>query len=243
MSVCDEEKVNVYFPIQLSDEAKETYEKMKSLGYNMFDINDPFYQDICTPFKTKNNTDIPLSARKDYIYNNEDSKCQSNCELASYLPNSLYINCTCSVKEEKKEEEQKFNGKKIYESFYDVLKYANFKILKCLNLTFNKNVFKHNFGNTIILSVFTIYFICLISYLIKGIEPLKSQIKEINVKPQEKNDDNNKIIINNAKIKNKINNNNIRKNKIFSNPKKKKKFNKVNLNKNKNLAYLIYKRL
>ena len=237
MSICDEEKVNVYFPIQLSEETKETYEKMKSLGYDMLDINSPFYQDICIPFKSGNNTDIPLSARKNYIYNNKDSQCQPGCQFSSYLPNSLYINCTCSVIEEKKEEEQKFTGKKIYESFYEILKYANFKILKCHNLIFNKNVFKNNFGNIIILTMFSIYFICMNSYMIKGIEPLKKEIKEINGKAIAKNDDKNKVIINNIKIENKNNNKNsnkniIYKNKIFSNPKKKKDSKKDNSNKN-----------
>ena len=37
---------------------------MKSFGYDMFNINDPFYQYICTKYATENNTDIPLSARK-----------------------------------------------------------------------------------------------------------------------------------------------------------------------------------
>ncbi|MBQ4229951.1 MAG: DUF2764 family protein, partial [Salinivirgaceae bacterium] len=42
-------------------------------------VNDKFYQDICTPYKTKNSTDILLTDRIDYIYNNEDTKCQINC--------------------------------------------------------------------------------------------------------------------------------------------------------------------
>ena len=46
---------------------------MKSLGYDMLNINDPFYQDICIPYKSENNTDILLSDRIDYIYNNQDS--------------------------------------------------------------------------------------------------------------------------------------------------------------------------
>ena len=41
----------------------------------MFDINDRFYQDICSPYTTKDNTDIILSDRINYIYNNNDIKC------------------------------------------------------------------------------------------------------------------------------------------------------------------------
>ena len=121
----------------------------KKLGYNMFNINDPFYQDLCTPYKTVNDTDIPLSARKDYIYNNKDSQCQSNCQFSSYLLNSLYINCSCNIeqKEEKGKGFKKFSGKTLYEIFYDVLKYANFNILKCHNLIFDKLILQKNIGN------------------------------------------------------------------------------------------------
>ena len=149
LSICNEEKVNIYFPLILSEETRNTYENMKKLGYNMFNINDPFYQDLCTPYKTENDTDMPLSARKDYIYNNKDSQCQSNCQFSSYLLNSLYINCSCNIeqKEEKGKEIKKFSGKTLYEIFYDLLKYANFKILTCYNLTFDIYIFKNNIGN------------------------------------------------------------------------------------------------
>ena len=132
------------------------------LGYNMFNINDPFYQDLCTPYTTNNNTDIPLSARKEYIYNNEDSKCQDNCHFSSYISNSLYVNCTCSIEQVEEKEVKKFSIKTLYESFYDVLKYANFEILKCYNLIFNINIFKNNFGNYITISFFLGNFLCLI---------------------------------------------------------------------------------
>ena len=46
LSICNEEKVNIYFPLILSEETRNTYENMKKLGYNMFNINDPFYQDL-----------------------------------------------------------------------------------------------------------------------------------------------------------------------------------------------------
>ena len=80
----------------------------------MFDINDPFYQDICIPYNYLNKTDILLSDRINYIYNNNDSQCQSNCQFTSYLSNSLYLNCTCEVVIE---DNNKFSGKKVYESF------------------------------------------------------------------------------------------------------------------------------
>ena len=60
LSICNEEKINLYIPLILSDETKAIYENMKSYGYDIFNINDSFYQDLCTPYKTENKTDIPL---------------------------------------------------------------------------------------------------------------------------------------------------------------------------------------
>ena len=212
LSFCEGYTINIYVKAELSEERKNIYEQMKSLGCDMLNINDPFYQDICTPYESSNNTDIILSDRINYIYNNEDSQCQSNCIFSSYLLNSLYLNCTCEVVEDNtKAEEIKFSSKKIYESFYDVLKYANFKILKCYKLIFNKKTFIKNIGSITIMIFFGIYLACLISYIIKGIEPLNNIIKKATLKKEENDKNNNNVIIFSRKdkvnktFKNKIN--------------------------------------
>ena len=210
LSIFDGENINIYVKLHLSEETKKIYENLKSMGYNMFDINDPFYQDICITYKSENNTDVILSDRINYIYNNKDSQCQPNCEFSSYLPNSLYLNCSCVFEEENNnKEETKFSGKKIYESFYDVLKYSNFKILKCYELVFKKNPFKNNIGSIIILCIFSFYCSCLIIYIIKGIIPLKNKIKDIIPKNEEN------------KLEDKIKENQINDEKVLSNPLKK----------------------
>ena len=97
LSVCSDVQVDIYVPVILSEEKQNLYNELQDLGYDLFDIENVFYQDICTPYKSENNTDILLSDRIDYIYNNQDSQCQNNCQFSSYLLNSSYINCTCNV--------------------------------------------------------------------------------------------------------------------------------------------------
>ena len=67
-----------------------------------------------------------------------------------------------------------------------------FKILKCYKLIFNKNTFIKNIGSITIMIFFGIYLLCLISYIIKGIEPLNNIIKKTSLKKEEndKNNDN-----------------------------------------------------
>ena len=226
LSICEGDTINLYIKIDLSEETKEIYESMKSMGYDMFNIKDPFYHDICIPYTYKNNIDILLSDRIDYIYNNKDSQCQSNCQFSSYLKNSLYINCTCAATDDIEDNIEHFNGKKLYESFYDVLKYSNFHVLKCYKLVFVKNVIIKNLGSIIILIVVFLYIFCLIFFIIKGILPLINKIKSIKEKSNEKFERNNELSIHKIQKDNKennpsqiINNNN---EKILMNPNKKK---------------------
>ena len=177
--------------MKLNNEMKEIYEK----GYNIFDLNDPFYNDICVPFTSSSNTDMLLSDRINNIYFNDDSSCQKNCNLTNYLSNSQYINCSCDFdtsKDLSAEKKDKFSTKKIYESFIDVLKYSNYKALKCYKLAFSINIFKNNKGNIIIISLFLIYLVGVIMYIIKGIKPLKNKYKkDLNSKDEAKNECNN----------------------------------------------------
>ena len=44
---------------------------MQEYGYDLFNINDLFYQDICTQYTSINGTDVLLSDRKNDFYDNE----------------------------------------------------------------------------------------------------------------------------------------------------------------------------
>ena len=95
LSYCSDNTINIYVKIDFSKETKKIYEELNSKGYDMHNINDPFYQDICIPYTYTNDVDILLSDRINYIYKNKDTQCQQNCKFSSYLLNSLYMNCTC----------------------------------------------------------------------------------------------------------------------------------------------------
>ena len=185
LSICSGVNINLYVPLKLSGETKNTAEEMKESGYNMFDINDKFYQDICSPYKSSVDSDILLSDRIDYIYNNEDSQCQDNCEFTNYFLGSRYINCTCLVEqdnrnENKEEKIDKFEAKTVYEMFYNVLKYSNYEVFKCFKLVFDKSALTKNIGSILIIVSFLLYLSCLLLYIIKGISPLKNKVKDFN---------------------------------------------------------------
>ena len=60
LSICDDEKIDIYIPVSLSEETEELHKDLLSYGYDLFNPQDSFYQDICTPYTTINGTDILL---------------------------------------------------------------------------------------------------------------------------------------------------------------------------------------
>ena len=54
LSICDNITIDVYIPLELSEKMNNLYNELKDLGYDLFDIESPFYQDICTPYKSEN---------------------------------------------------------------------------------------------------------------------------------------------------------------------------------------------
>ena len=75
------------------------------------------------------------------------------------------------------EKKDKFNTKKLYESFYEILIYSNYDILKCYKVLNNYKDNKGNIGIIISIIFLCIYLICLLFYIIFRINPLKKKLR------------------------------------------------------------------
>ena len=102
LSLCEGTDINLYFPIELNSKTQQLYEDLNKQGYDLFTIKDKFYQDICTPYKSENSTDILLSDRiNDFYYkNNNLTSCQENCDYSDYNKETKLLKCKCSVNTE-----------------------------------------------------------------------------------------------------------------------------------------------
>ena len=175
LSLCGK-NIDIYIPTILSEKTQHLYNELKELGYDLFDINSPFYNDICITFKSPEGTDVLLSDRVNNYFNNDDTSCQSNCKFSEYLMESQYLKCECDSKNSEIiiNKAASFSGKSLYQSFYDVLKYSNYKVLKCFNLAISLKSFSlKNIGSILTLAYFLFYLIFLIVYSVKGIKKLK----------------------------------------------------------------------
>ena len=207
----------IYIPIQLNEDTQKLYEDLKSQGYNLFDKNDKFYKDICTPYKSENGTDVLLSDRYNDFFTPNQLTCQANCEYSDYSPESQYLKCECDIVNDEKietKEPEKVTAKSIIKSFYDVLKYSNYKVLICYKLVFRKITFTKNLGSILTYLYFIGYFIALIIFSYRKFLYLREEIDKLF--KQEKNEENklkkdiNKDILVIYKTKDEINNDDLK---------------------------------
>ena len=74
---------------------------------------------------------------------------------------------------------EKFTTKKINERFFNVLKYSNYKVIKCYNLVFTRYFILNNIGSNIVFVFVAILLGCFIIFIIKGTNPLKNKLELI----------------------------------------------------------------
>ena len=94
LSNCTNIELNI--PVIFDEECKNLFHELQEYGYDLLDINDQFYQDICSKYKTKNGTDVLLVDRQNDFFNNNLS-CQDNCEYSSYSEKSTFLKCECKI--------------------------------------------------------------------------------------------------------------------------------------------------
>ena len=180
LSLCQSDTIYLYIPVDLDEELFVLYEDLQNYGYDLFNINDQFYTDICAPYSSEDGTDVLLSDRINYYYNGTYTTCQSNCGYSSFNLQNEYLICECKIIAEDIDinDFSKFS-KRFYKNFYDILKYSNYKTLKCYKLVFNLNYLKKNIGSFIVIFFFIGFLCCLIIFIFKRINPLLRDITKI----------------------------------------------------------------
>ena len=158
----------------LKGEVLALYKELNRQGYNLFNPDDDFYNNICTPYTSPNGTDLTISGRKKYYYDVFGIVCQDNCKFSDYSLENELLQCDCNtiVENIEPKKENKFNPKILYKSFYDILKYSNYKVLKCYELVFKKNSII-NKGSIVVIIYFSFYLAFLFIYIVKGTSYLK----------------------------------------------------------------------
>ena len=157
--------ISINVPVKLDKNIDLIYDSLAESGYDLFNENDSFYQDICSTYTTLNGTDMLLSDRKKDIFalSQNQSLCQIGCDFKYYNSTSKKAKCDCENKKEEKinnniKIDELFNKKEIAESFYNTLTNSNFQVLKCskLLLSFSK-IKNNNIGEISMIAILIIF--------------------------------------------------------------------------------------
>jgi len=205
----------------------------KKLGYNIFDLNDSFYNDICSIF-SYNNSDFSLSERKNLIDLSDEVLCLNGCNYSGYDIVTFRIICLCKIgsnindtdkSNTKNNDINKENNHLVtlLKQNMDISKSSNIKVVKCFRIIFRKNLFSQNYGFyimffLIIFNILTLIFSPL-STIEKTINEYCNQILNKMKEIYSSDSNNNKEIINKTKKENKktkINNSNPHENIILN---------------------------
>ena len=187
LSECSQDFFFMDIPIELKPDIELLYDLLSKAGYDLFNENSSFYNDICATYTTENGTDILLYDRRMDIYQStiNISLCQDGCNFQSYEKDSKKAKCQCSIQSESESineldlSEIKFDKNEMIDKFTEVIDNSNFRVLKCYNLLFKFNLFIKNIGS-IIMSVLLLIFIGLIiAYKFFSYRKLHLYISEI----------------------------------------------------------------
>ena len=184
LETCKDIPIIIQSPINLDANFDSIYIRLNSSGYNLLNLNDSFYSDICSTYTSESGTDICMSGRKTYVFdqNSNITFCQSGCSFISYD----YINkksiCECGIRKEEiitDVSKISFNTNEFVDNFYKTIENSNFLVMKCYKLVFSLKSLSNNKGGYFIFSLEFIFIILSIWNCIKGNKTLDKYIFEI----------------------------------------------------------------
>ena len=172
LNACKDVSINVKVPINLDENTQSIYDSLSQAGYNLFDLDDNFYNDICSTYTSDNGTDLTLADRKNIIYDNNGniSMCQESCIFQYYNLTTKKSECDCAVQTNEtiiNIDKINFENSNLASEFFDTLNNSNFRVLKCYKLVFSKKGQKNNKGSYMMSVLSLIFLILLFVYIIK----------------------------------------------------------------------------
>ena len=177
LSICKNISTTIKVKANLTEKEIELYEGLKEYGYNYFDSNDIFYNDICSRYTTKYGTDIILPDRKKLLEEqSHKSFCQGECIFINYDSKTNMARCDCPMQTENTTfdiNNMMFTENNVLNSFYITLSNSNFKVMKCYELLFSKKGQTNNYGSLILISIIMVFIILMILCFIFAERKLK----------------------------------------------------------------------
>ena len=224
--ITEDNYVDIYVPIKDFNLSNfNTAKYFAQQGYDIYNLNDNFYNDICSPVKFYEN-DLTLEDRLKDIYPSNIIICKGNCYYNGLdIENERFI-CKCNIN-------KKYSNRIEKKGLFDIedgnffsyfLDYLNYKIFKCYKLISAWSKINKNYSFYTIIIAFFILLILNLVFIAYNIPNKKAKmIKNFREQTEsKKNTQKKKIIVSNESNS-----------MILSAPTKKKKKKTIKISRNK----------
>lgn len=171
LKICEDMIITIDKYINMDKEQTDKYLDLLSKGYNMFDINDSFYTDVCSTYTTKYGSDIILSDRILDYYNGSIPVEYNNCEYSTFNIETKKITCQTKIETDFfKSIKNLFTTKKnnLFKDFLEVFTDSNISVIKCFSLFFSKKGQTLNYGSYLLMIFIVLFLINTIIFYHKG---------------------------------------------------------------------------
>ena len=139
-------------PLWLDEDYKKKVKELYEKNFNIFDIEQDFYSDICFPYHAVDfDADLTLEKRQRVFYYFNANLCEKSCTFIDLDLNSYQAICDCPVKtsidlDATKQDLFEFieaeDQKIVHEE-----KISNIKSMKCVKYVFTEDGFRGNWGS------------------------------------------------------------------------------------------------
>ena len=178
LNICNDMKINITKNLNLDDNEINALLEAKEQGYNLLDINDKFYTNLCSKYTTSNGTDIILSDRINDIYNFDALLNYESCDFDSFNIALKTINCETTIKTEFFDNDNK--NKKDYMNNINVdSDSTSLLTMKCYEIFLNTEGLSKNFGSYWYLICLILVLGVMIYYLCRGTTIIKDKLDNI----------------------------------------------------------------
>ena len=138
-------------------------------GYDVFNSESPFYNDVCTPFTNENGNDVLLDERRSDYFSEVLNICENGCTFVEYNITTNLYSCKCPIKDTiNQQNEEEVITKELPESFYKKHKNSNIEVFKCSSQVFSSEGQKKNYGSYVLLTCLASFIGVVVYYIIKG---------------------------------------------------------------------------
>ena len=185
ISVCGE--IPIQYPLSNKIDLS-LGETLDEWGYDIFDPNDDFYNNFCTPFYTKDGKDVAMVDRRASFFNNF-TFCSEGCEYSKMNFKTAMVECKCDTSALSVANNTQIKENKPTADFKTMkVSYNNLIVIRCYNLVFNWPYMKQNIGDWIMLAYIVFQIPGILNFIIVGLRPVYAYLNRFSTQKTLGND-------------------------------------------------------